>query len=161
MMTINEVELKNELKQELIDYYNKLKSDVDTKSLKLLKNINNLHHSSKEEKRDLIFKEKIYLIKQIDRVCDSNLNDLEQLFELLENNRQSLSLMTSNNDNVVDDNNIIKNEIKKRILNSYLIFVNQHRNYVTKYGGGGVLFEFQWFLDQNQQNFMYLPLILL
>jgi hypothetical protein len=137
-----ELKLKSELKQELIDYYNKLKSEVNTKSLKLLKNNTQIS----KEKRDSVNEEKIYLIKQIDRVCDSNLDDLEQLFETLDNNRQTLSFTADN-----DNESITKNEIKKRILNNYLIFVN-HGNYSTKYGG--ILFEFQWFLDQNQQNFM-------
>ena len=56
------------------------------------------------------------------------------------------------NGKINDDNELrnVKEEIKKRALKSYLICL-EIENYYSKFG---LHLEFEWYIDQNQLNFI-------
>jgi hypothetical protein len=126
--------LKEELKIETIDYYDNLKNKIDLKAQSLMLNDDNLNEKDKKE----ILEENIFLIEQIDRVFNSNLNDLNQIFQ---------------NQNIVpinDDQSMInKEEIKKRAFKNYLVCIENE--YYPRFG---IHFEFEWYIDENQLNFI-------
>ncbi len=71
-------EIEEKLKKELIDYYDSLKFDIDIKAQRHeLLNLGSL----KQDKQTNLIEENVYLVEQIDRVLDSNLNDLNNFFK--------------------------------------------------------------------------------
>ena len=144
------LKLKTDIKQELIDYYNGLKFDVDIKVQTLMKQMN-------ENMRHKLIQENLFLIDQIDRVCDSNLNDINEFFsskiilimtssnQYKEIDRPAIKKRKLNN----DDESKMKEDIKSMALKRYLIRI-QH----DKYPIFGLHLEFQWYIDSNQLNFI-------
>jgi tRNA splicing endonuclease len=86
----------------------------------------------------------LFLIQQIKRVLDSNLIDINHFFDDIL--KQNDSIITSQ-----DDLMKIKEQIKTRALRSYLIFVKLREK---EYKNFGMHFEFEWYVDKKQQNFI-------
>jgi hypothetical protein len=137
--------LRAEIKKELIDYYDSITNRVDVKAQELLKEYGNEEESEANDKKKLVVDENVYLIEQVKRVFDSNLNDINHFFDNLNQNDQNFFTMN------INDQRFMKEEIKKRALKSYLICVN-HNNYETF----GLHLEFEWYIDENQSNFIRL-----
>lgn len=128
-----DLKLKNEIKKELIDYYDSIKYELDIKVQQILEQQNFIEKNS-------IAEQNIYLVNQIDRVLDSNLKDINEYFD---NINQDSELFSSNEKNESE----MKKDIKKHALKSYLIRV-EHQKY------GQVYLEFEWYIDENQLNYI-------
>ena len=128
-----DLKLKNEIKKELIDYYDSIKYELDIKVQQILEQQNFIEKNS-------IAEQNIYLVNQIDRVLDSNLKDINEYFD---NINQDSELFSSNEKNESE----MKKDIKKHALKSYLIRV-EHKKY------GQVYLEFEWYIDENQLNYI-------
>ena len=129
------VNIKIELKKEIIDYFDKIKSDIDIRTLELTdptsKNIS-------EEENSIVYKTAKQLIDLIDYNCSSCLNDINSYFV-----------------NAVSDESQDINEIKKSAINSYSIYlrfqdIKEQFNYMKL----GFLFTFDWFIEENELNFI-------
>lgn len=157
------LKLKSDLKTELMNYYDKLKFNVDIKSQEDLKD-----DKINEEDKTKLIEENIHLVEQIDRVCDSNLSDINDYFENKFDNEIDLLISSSqrkfktkkgqrfseSNQNVLENESELKKEIKKMALKSYLICIQHlsHRRY-------GLHCEFDWFVDENhlKRKMTYVP----
>ena len=120
-----------------------------------------LNKNKKKNKK--LLSQNTFLIEQIDRVCESNLKDVNEFFQnfhkhpviLDENETQSKKrklndvFTTEFNDIDYHNESKLKEEIKRRALKSYLICIN-HR----KYSKCGLHLEFEWYVDKNQINFI-------
>jgi hypothetical protein len=128
-------EIEEKLKNDLIDYYDSLKFDIDIKAQahELLN-----QESLKQDQTNKLFEENVYLVEQIDRVLNSNLNDISHFFENW--NYHSLEINFFEN---------FHEEIKKKALKSYIISI-KYKNHDLF----GLYLEFEWYIDQNQLNFI-------
>ncbi len=117
------LKFKNEIINELKEYYKSLLIEVDKKK----QDIQNEQTNIKQESN--------ILNDQINKILESNLNDINNYF--VKFNQIS---MTN------DDENQLKEDIKKEALKSYLICVihNESKTY----------FEFKYYIDQNEQIFI-------
>ena len=128
--------LKNEIKADLIDYYNQF----------IFKNLNKsrkLHNDGEF----IIIKENVYLSEQILKVLDSNLKDIDNFFYNLKPNDE---ILTSQ-----DCSYFIKERIMRKALKSYLILITNGKGFKTKYNqtkyeNFGLFLEFQWYIDKNR-----------
>ena len=136
--------LKEDIKKQLIEYYERIKSEIDIKGFELLESLSKRNAKDRDNTSFIIIKLNEYLVNQIDSHLDKNLNEINEYFnsDLIKN------LNTSNQE-----------DVKRNVLKSYLIYFdfNESMNYLIeqldKYGFG-LLFEFEWYLDQNQQNYV-------
>ncbi len=144
---------KDELKKELINYYDSLQFDVDIKSQELINANDTINSTETEQENREIIDENIYLIEQIERVLKSNLNDINHYFDSKYNN--DLDLDTLINVDYHDESTTIctvkqvKEFIKKNALKSYLICI-KYKGY-EKFG---LHLEFEWYIDQNQLKYI-------
>ncbi len=130
------LKLKDEIKKELIIYYDTLKSKVDIKAQSIV-----LNGSFNQDYIKQIFEENVYLVNQMDRICDSNLSDIEQYFQNIKIEIEKISSCVNE-----DELFKMKEEIKNMALKSYLIWINDPRF--------GLHFEFNWYIDTSQLNFI-------
>ena len=145
--------LKSEIKKELIEYYDSLQKNVNLKTKNLLNN-----KSLKQIERKEYLERNVFLVEQIDRICNSNLNDINQHFgDNLKNNQNedgddpSLNKKRKNDESEVQldgsqdfDEISMKEDIKKKALKSYLIYFEKDPKYI------GMHFEFDWYIDKYQ-----------
>ena len=137
--------LKEDIKKQLIEYYERIKSEIDIKGFELLESLSKRRNAKDRDNTSfIIIKLNEYLVNQIDSHLDKNLNEINEYFnsDLIKN------LNTSNQE-----------DVKRNVLKSYLIYFdfNESMNYLIKQldkYGFGLLFEFEWYLDQNQQNYV-------
>jgi hypothetical protein len=133
------IKFQNEIKKELIEYYDSLKFAIDIKVQEKLKHEKPLDEQD-QSNRLLLLEENVYLVEQIDRVLDSNLNDVNNFFDQCKE------------DELVELNTKFENandEIKRRALKSYIVCI-KYKNHELF----GLHFEFEWYIDQNQLNFI-------
>ena len=152
-----QLKIKSQIKKELIEHYDTLKFDLDLKVQTILNK-----NKNKKKKKKLV-SQNTFLINQIDRVFESNLNDVNDFFQnfykhpviLDENETQSKKrklndvFTTEFNDIDYHNETKLKEEIKRKALKSYLICIN-HREYSKI----GLHLEFEWYIDRNQINFI-------
>ena len=137
--------LKEDIKKQLIEYYERIKSEIDIKGFELLESLSKRRNAKDRDNTSfIIIKLNEYLVNQIDSHLDKNLNEINEYFnsDLIKN------LNTSNQE-----------DVKRNVLKSYLIYFdfNESMNYLIKQldkYGFGLLFEFEWYLDENQQNYV-------
>ena len=136
--------LKEDIKKQLIEYYERIKSEIDIKGFELLESLSKRNAKDRDNTSFSIIKLNEYLVNQIDSHLDKNLNEINEYFnsDLIKN------LNTSNQE-----------DVKRNVLKSYLIYFdfNESMNYLIKQldkYGFGLLFEFEWYLDENQQNYV-------
>ena len=84
---------KDELKKELINYYDSLQFDVDIKSQELINANDTINSTETQQENREIIDENIYLIEQIERVLKSNLNDINHYFDSKYNNDLDLDTL--------------------------------------------------------------------
>ena len=136
--------LKEDIKKQLIEYYERIKSEIDIKGFELLESLSKRNAKDRDNTSFIIIKLNEYLVNQIDSHLDKNLNEINEYFnsDLIKN------LNTSNQE-----------DVRRNVLKSYLIYFdfNESMNYLIKQldkYGFGLLFEFEWYLDENQQNYV-------
>ena len=130
------------LKHELIDYYESLKFDIDIK-VQLILNQTSSSSTPDDSQTKLIIEQNQYLIEQIDRVCDSNLIDINSYFH--HQNEHQAKLIDAPNQN----ESKIKENIKREALKSYLIRID-HEDYEMF----GLYLEFDWYINEKQADFI-------
>jgi hypothetical protein len=138
---MNSQNLLSILKHELIDYYESLKFEIDIKVQLILNQTPSSSSSSTPDDSQtklMIIEENQYLIQQIDRVCDSNLIDINSY---IQNEHHQTKLF-------VDAPNQ-KENIKREALKSYLIRID-HEDYETF----GLYLEFDWYVNKKQADFI-------
>ena len=138
------INLKEDIKKQLIEYYERIKSEIDIKGFELLESLSKRNAKDRDNTSFSIIKLNEYLVNQIDSHLDKNLNEINEYFnsDLIKN------LNTSNQE-----------DVKRNVLKSYLIYFdfNESMNYLIKQldkYGFGLLFEFEWYLDENEQNYV-------
>ena len=139
------INLKEDIKKQLIEYYERIKSEIDIKGFELLESLSKRRNAKDRDNTSfIIIKLNEYLVNQIDSHLDKNLNEINEYFnsDLIKN------LNTSNQE-----------DVKRNVLKSYLIYFdfNESMNYLIKQldkYGFGLLFEFEWYLDENEQNYV-------
>jgi hypothetical protein len=121
--------IKSALKQELIQYYEKIKSNVDIKSQRILLN------EEITNERTMILEIYKSFIQSIDEICDKNMCDINGYNEII-------------ND---------KDSIKKNILKSYCIYIQNilelDDECNTMYPIG-ILITFDWYPSENEIQFL-------
>lgn len=133
--------LKIEIKNELINYYDDLKFEIDIRVQEILISIDRklAENSAKTEQNKLenvrkdLLKANITFINTIDETCNKNLIDIEKYFH------QSKST------------SINKEEIKSIALNDYCVFINSDwepakENDLLQVGN---LFKLDWYANKN------------
>lgn len=135
------IKIKSEIKKELIDYYDKIRSNIDIKAQTILIN----HEIESKE----ILDESLYLIQQVNRVCDDNLANINQHFDDM-NRKQKFLYKDEYSDELS-----IKEEIKKMALKSYIILIDH-----VEYPRFGLHLEFDWYINQSQIKIIRLILII-
>ena len=128
------LKLKIAIKKDLIKYYENIKSNLDITAQMLLM------ENSLESKE--ISNENVFLSEQIDKVCDSNLNDINEYFD----DFNSFEVLTDNNK--VSESSI-KEEIKKKALKSYLVCIES-----DDYPDFDLYLQFEWYIDKKQFDYL-------
>lgn len=136
-MEISEIEIK----KELISYYDTIKSEIDIKALEILKylrKVNNTNNQEDSEIEEKIIKKNEKLIKQVEKVFDLNLEQVNRYFK-------EFDVLYHNE------------KIKRIALKDYIIYVkpdelnDKLKNSDTKLG---LLLQFEWYIDESQINFI-------
>ena len=136
-MEISEIEIK----KELISYYDTIKSEIDIKALEILKylrKVNNTNNQEDSEIEEKIIKKNEKLIKQVEKVFDLNLEQVNRHFK-------EFDVLYHNE------------KIKRIALKDYIIYVkpdelnDKLKNSDTKLG---LLLQFEWYIDESQMNFI-------
>jgi hypothetical protein len=141
---MQQYDLKRDIKIELIEYYDKMKSEIDIKGFQLLNDrvccrTNDQKTNFNEQLEIIELNEK--LATKIDSVLDRNLNEINEYFKN--------DLVT-----IID-----KVSVKKHALKSYLVYflfdeaMNHLFRKLDKYGFG-LLLEFDCYLDENQMSYV-------
>ena len=130
------LKLKIAIKKDLIKYYENIKSNLDITAQMLLM------ENSLESKVKEISNENVFLSEQIDKVCDSNLNDINEYFD----DFNSFEVLTDNNK--VSESSI-KEEIKKKALKSYLVCIES-----DDYPDFDLYLQFEWYIDKKQFDYL-------
>lgn len=128
------IEFQDKIKKDLINYYDSMKFTIDIKVQELLK-----LECYKQDLKYKLLDENNYLIEQIDRILNSNLDDVRNFFEKWDEEKD---LEISEFDNATE-------EIKKRALNNYIINIKYKNQEIL-----GLYMEFEWYIDENQLNFI-------
>ena len=134
---------KAEIKLELIDHYDSLRFRIDKKGQKL-----QLEKTLSEKSRQELMEENIFLVDQVKRVEDSNLNDINVFFDSLMQNNEMIKMVTTKKNDLAN-----KEEIKKMALKSYLILPN-YVWFGTQYDNFGLHIEFDWYINEDQLSFI-------
>lgn len=132
----SKLKLKIAIKKDLIKYYENMKSNLDITAQNLLM------ENSLESKVKEISNENVFLSEQIDKVCDSNLNDINEYFD----DFNSFEVLTDNNK--VSESSI-KEEIKKKALKSYLVCIES-----DDYPDFDLYLQFEWYIDKKQFDYL-------
>jgi hypothetical protein len=123
----------HELKKSLIDYYDRIKSEIDIEvQLQLLK-------IDYQKERDKLLKINLVLVNECDRLCDANMKEI---------NAAALTKAT------LDEQEVIRHHCAyKPYKNVY--HKKRYRSIYHKKPSIGLLIVTDWFLDENQLKFLH------
>jgi hypothetical protein len=133
---------KGDLKQELIEYYENIKNQIDIKSqgilLKIDKYLDQKKTDISQERineinvyRQMILKINKSFVQSIDETCDKNMCDV------------------NNYNGIIND----KDYIKKNILKSYCLHIENQNKSKIKYPIG-IIITFDWYPSENEIRFL-------
>lgn len=145
--------IKGELKSELIEYYDLVKTEIDIQAQKQLleldnllmnddtQKINHIDMNDIENKRKEILKINIEFIKYVDELFDKNMNEINCYFT--ENCPSNMDILN-------------KEEIKSNVLKNYCVFVcNDYlKNDLKDLYLIGVLLITDWYLNKNEVQYL-------
>jgi hypothetical protein len=160
---------KSNIKLDLIKYYDATKSDIDivaqeqlcndpnpsnnTQSPSSLEN-DTLNLNNPIKKKERIFHINKNLINLVEVMFENNIKEIDRYFANIEKEHTN---STTNNNNDTTSNNLNDREnIKLKVLTSYCLFISrdklkdEFKRLVTL----GILIITDWYLDENQINFL-------
>ena len=129
------INIKAEIKKEIIEYYENIKYDIDLRGQELL--------VLQKANNDLIVENYLNLINKIDTICDLNLNEINSFFQ------------TTNDENDI----LTKNEILFQSLSTYGIYFKHDqlkenaKNDLDKTGLGSLVI-FKGLLNDDQSEYL-------
>jgi hypothetical protein len=134
--------IKGQIKKELIDFYDSLSNKIDIRAQRLLLSFENKSQKENDIKRINELNSK--LIKRIEKVLDSSLDQVNYYFENLQTN--------------IDPSITTIPYLRENVLKShfnYLEFQDVDEVHKSiKANELGILIESDWFLEQNQLYFI-------
>ena len=131
---------KNEILNELNEYYDSICSELDKKKQLLIQNDGDVQSLTSNHQIGSIENEYTTLIDQINRVSKSNLNDVINYFDNLDQ------------DNYLNEHDELKEDLKRDALKSYLIMIGLNNQSDNE--RWGLLLEFEWYIDKKEQKFI-------
>jgi hypothetical protein len=139
------MKIKLAIKLDFIKYFDDLKFEIDIKAQEMLCD-QSLDENSKEE----ILKINLNLLERVDEIFNNNLNLINNFFE-------DCQQLINQDKHILDKD---KEEIKMMVLNSYCYFINADL-LKKKWNQLGLLIISDWYLDENQLNYLrYVTFIL-
>jgi hypothetical protein len=133
-------ELKAQIKLDLIEYYDGIKSEIDISSQeKLLDLEKDIYNDKKCEKREKVNKYNSQFIETVENNFNLNCKEIDDYFK-------------NEMEYFIED----KEEIKRKALKNYVAFINLNEFYdkVIDENIVGMLIKVDWYLDENQINFL-------
>ncbi len=133
MISISEI-LKYEIKNELIEYYDTIKFEIDIKSQRLLL----INKQNDSDVLDLYLR----LIERVEYITNQNINEINDYFE--------------KNTNYINETCPNKEDIKSNAFSKYCTFINGDYLKVDLKDKFkiGIFIECDWYLNKNQINYL-------
>jgi hypothetical protein len=146
-MNIDEIRLlKCQIKLDLINYFDAIKSEIDICAFNVLKDIESSLSTNKSDVLDNVYKLNQEMIDIVNKIYENNTICVNDFFQTL-TEQEKLSM-----------NNLNKNDIKRFVLNGYCFYINiESLKHQFRDGNLlGLLIISDFYLDENLLNFLRL-----